>query len=209
MDKVTGNLLNNVIEFFGILLPGVIFTYLHMALLSAMLIPSVSAGKGLIQADWSWILVFIFSLILGHFLHAFSDPLDGLAEHFYLYRKTKAYLSAAMSSIKLPKEVPCTSKNYFYYVFSFIRIHNAVAVAELERQAGDYKFFRSLMLLSLLDIPLSVLDPFVGRDVLPVRLSVLFLAACLTAVVAKLLFEWTYQLAFELYLIQTEKKMNK
>ena len=59
MDKVAGNLLNNVIEFFGILLPGVIFAYLHTALLSAMLIPNASAENGLIQADWSWILVFI------------------------------------------------------------------------------------------------------------------------------------------------------
>lgn len=57
MDKVAGNLLNNVIEFFGILLPSVIFTYLHTTLLSEILL--ANTGKGLIPADWSWILVFI------------------------------------------------------------------------------------------------------------------------------------------------------
>ncbi len=59
MDKVAGNLLNNVIGFFGILLPGVIFTYLRSTLLSGTLIPDAGAGEILIPTDWSWILIFI------------------------------------------------------------------------------------------------------------------------------------------------------
>ena len=203
MDKVAGNLMNNVIEFFGILLPGVILAYLHSALLLTAFTSNANTGLAQIPADWSWVLVFIVSLILGHFLHAFSDPLDDLAVRFDLYhnkKKTKAYLEAAKCSITLPDGTPHTSKNYFYFVFSFIRIHNASAVAELERQSADYKFFRSLTLLFLLEIPLSVLDPYVSRNVLLGRLAAALLIACLAAIVSKLLFEWTYQLAFELYI---------
>ncbi len=111
MDKVAGNLMNSVIEFFGILLPGVILAYLHSTLLLTALTSNASTGQTQIPADWSWVLVFIVSLILGHFLHAFSDPLDDLAARFYFYEKTKAYLDAAKRSITLPHDAPHTSKN--------------------------------------------------------------------------------------------------
>jgi hypothetical protein len=200
MDKVAGSLLNNVIEFFGILLPGVVLAYLHSAFLHAMFGPSVDTGKAEISADWSWILVFVVSLILGHFLHAFSDFLDDYANRFYVYpHKTKSYFDAAISSITLPKDAEKTPKNYFYFVFSFIRVHHAGAVAELERQAADFKFFRSLALLFLLEIGLSGLDPYT-RDAWLQRAAVSFLMMCLAAATYKLLLEWAYQLAFELYI---------
>jgi len=200
MDKVAGNLMNSVIEFFGILLPGVILAYLHSTLLLTAFTSNANTGLAQMPTDWSWVLVFIVSLILGHLLHAFSDPLDDLAVRSHLNKKTTAYLDAAKRSITLPHGTPDADKNYFYFAFSFIRIHNAGAVAELERQAADYKFFRSLTLLFLLEIPLSALDPYVSRNVLLGRLAASLLIACLAAIVSKLLFEWTYQLAFELYI---------
>src|SRR5882724_7540079 len=206
MNQVAGNLLHSVIEFFGILLPGVIFAYLHSTLLHTGFTSNPNMGLAQIPKDSFWILMFIVSLILGHFIHAFSDPLDGPATWVYFYKKTKAYLDAAACLMTLPDGTPKTSKNYFYFAFSFIRLHDAGAVAELERQAADYKFFRSLALLFLLEILLSMLDPFVSRNVLLGRLAVLFSTTCLAAVVAKLLIEWTYQLAFELYIQMHESK---
>ena len=200
MDKVAGDLLNNVLEFLGVLLPGVIFAYLHSTLLLAQLTSNTNTAQAQMLADWSWVPALIVSLILGHILHAFSDPLDDLAAWFCPDKKTQAYFTAAKATLDLPEGAPETAKNYFYFAFSFIRIHHAGAVAELERQAGNYKFFRSLVLLFVLDIPLSLLDPYVSRITLPSRLTVLLLAAGLAAIVAKLLFEWTYQLGFELYL---------
>ncbi len=44
---------------------------------------------------------------------------------------------------------------YFHSAYSFICIHSPDALAELERRAAEYKLFRSLTLLFLLDIPLA------------------------------------------------------
>lgn len=205
MVKEAGDLLHSVIEFFGILLPGVIFIYLHPMLLHTAFTSGSSTPEPELSIE-SWVLLFIVSLILGHFLHAFSVPLDYFAIRFHQFKKTTNYLKEAKSSIKLPGDDAAhpskdySDMDYFYYVFSFIRIHKPNAVVELERQAADFKFFRSLTFLFLLEIFLSIFDPNIEKDVLLGRIAVSLLTVCLSAIVFKLLFEWTYQLAFELYI---------
>ena len=107
-----------------------------------------------------------------------------------------AYYKAVRAQLKLPPEVPDNRTNVFYSAFSFIRINSPKAMAELERQTAEYKLFRSLTLLFLLDIPLSV---FSGSFSLT-RLVISLLIACLAAYRFCWLFDWAYQLAFDFYL---------
>lgn len=84
----------------------------------------------------------------------------------------------------------------FYSAFSFIRIHSPEAMTELERQAAEYKLFRSLTLLFFLDIPLAA----ICGSLSPTRLVVALSIVCLAAYRFRWLFDWTYRLAFDFYL---------
>jgi hypothetical protein len=193
MNQKPNDLLLSVIEFFGILIPGAVLAFLHGNFLLGPLGLSMESMQKL-DTSGDWVLAFFVSIVLGHLLHSLSDPLDTLAG-CYLSARTQRYLEAVRPCSELPAEVPENPKNLFYSAFSFIRIHSPVAVSELERHAADYKLFRSLTLLFLLDIPLSA---FSGSFSL-VRLAASFLVVCFAAFRFKQLFDWTYALAFDLY----------
>jgi hypothetical protein len=160
MNPKPSDLMLNVIEFFGVLIPGAILFFLH----GGWFLSSFGYSMSKPPDTKYWVLAFFVSIILGHLLLGVSEPLDKLAATLSMrlfkekdkwpwYPKWPGYLKAAKAShLKLPPEVPADPKNCFYWVFSFLRIHNAVAVAELERLAADQKLFRSLTLLFLLDI---------------------------------------------------------
>jgi hypothetical protein len=150
---------------------------------------------GQLQSLTDWTPAFFIAFVLGHFLLGFSVPLNRLAGCFSS-KETKAYEKAVRLHLKLPPEVPDNRTNVFYSAFSFVRINSPEAMAELERQADEYKLFRSLTLLFLLEIPLSV---FAGSFSLA-RLVVALLIAGLAAYRFQWLFDWTYQLAFDFYL---------
>ncbi len=202
MNQKPSDLLLSILEFFGILIPGGVLAFLHGNFLLGPFGLSITK----LQTAADWIPAFFISIILGHFLHGLSDPLDKLAQRF-LDSKTMAYQMAARHQMNLPSNVPSDSKTLFYHAFSFIRVNNAVAVAELERQAGDFKLFRSLTLLFILDLPLSALS---GSFTLT-RLAAIVVILGLVAIRYQQLFNWSYQLAFELYLqvYETSKSSSK
>ncbi len=200
MNQKPSDLLLSVLEFFGILIPGAILVFLH----GDFLLSPFGLSIGKLQTSADWIPVFFISIILGHFLHGFSDLLDKLLERFPA-QKTTAYLKAARDQISLPPKVSPSPKTLFYFAFSFIRIHDAVAVAELERQAADYKLFRSLTLLFMIDAPLSALSGSFSLT----RLAATLLLLCLVAIRYRQLYNWCYQLAFDLYLQVLAKELTR
>lgn len=191
MNKTPGDLLLSVIDFFGILIPGAILAFLH----GDFLLGPLGLSMGRLQSLEDWIPAFFISIILGHFLNGFSVPLNWIAARFSS-KVSRAYENAVRKQLRLPEGIPDTRTNLFYSAFSFIRISSAAAMAEVERQAAEYKLFRSLALLFLLDIPLSLLS---GRYA-PSRLGAALLVAGLAAARFGWLFDWTYQLAFDFYL---------
>ena len=191
MNQKPGDLLLSVIDFFGILIPGAILAFLH----GDFILSPLGLSMGKLQSLADWIPAFFISFVLGHFLLGFSVQLNRLAAHFPS-KETKAYEKAVRLHLKLPPEVPDNRTNVFYSAFSFIRIQSPEAMAELERQAAEYKLFRSLTLLFILDIPLSI---FSGSFSLT-RLVVTLLIVGLAAYRFQWLFDWTYQLAFDFYL---------
>jgi hypothetical protein len=43
----------------------------------------------------------------------------------------------------------------YYRAYSYVRLHSAAAITEIDRQTAEYKLFRSLALVFLLDFPLA------------------------------------------------------
>jgi hypothetical protein len=190
MNQKPGDLLLSVIDFFGILIPGAVLAFLHGNLLLAPLGLSVKA----LETFSDWIPAFFVSFVLGHFLLGLSVPFNGLAARFPS-TVTEAYEKAVRAQLTLPAGVKDTRTNLFYAAFSFVRIHSPEAMAELERQAAEYKMFRSLTLLFLLDIPLCAVSGSLSLARLVASLAIVALAAYRF----RFLFDWTYQLAFEFY----------
>ena len=185
------DLMLSVIEFFGILIPGAILVFLH----GDFILSPLGLSLGFLQEAKDWIIAFFISIILGHLLHSLSDQLDELAARF-LSVKTKSYQQEACKHLQLPSGVPPIPKNYFYSAFSFARIHSSDAVVELDRHAADYKLFRSLTLVFLLDIPLSALSCLLSWE----RAAASTVLFCFSAYRFRQLLDWTYALAFDFYL---------
>jgi len=201
MNQKPSDLLLGVIDFFGILIPGAMLVFLH----GNFLLRPLGLSIGTLQTFADWIPAFFVSYALGHFLLGFSVPLNDLAVRFPS-KETTAYYEAVRKRIKLPPNVSDNRTNVFYSAFSFIRIHSPEAMVELERQAAEYKLFRSLTLLFLLDIPLAA----VSGSFSPTRLISSLLVVGLAAYRFRWLFDWTYQLAFDFYLqLQKPAAKNK
>jgi hypothetical protein len=191
MNQKPGDLLLGVIDFFGILIPGAILAFLH----GDFILRPLGFSLGELQSPANWIPAFFVSFVFGHFLLGFSLFLNRLAARFPL-KTTSAYERAVRLHLKLPPGVPDTPTNVFYSAFSYIRIQSPEAMAELERQAAEYKLFRSLTLLFLLDIPLSIISGSFSWT----RLAAALVVVGLAAYRFWWLFDWTYQLAFDFYL---------
>lgn len=201
MNQKPGDLMLSLIDFFGILVPGAILAFLH----GDFILRPLGLSMGQLQSPADWIPAFFISFVIGHFLLGFSVPLNWLAARF-ASKETKAYEKAVRLYLTLPPEVPDNRTNVFYSAFSFIRIKSPEAMAELERQAAEYKLFRSLTLLFLLDIPLAVFS----LSFSPTRLAVAFLIAGLSAYRFQWLFNWTYRLAFDFYFqLQTQNGQER
>jgi hypothetical protein len=179
-----------VIDFFGILVPGIALLVLQGATLAQ------AAGVSVPQVNewWDWIPGLVAGYVAGHFLLGLGVPLNRLAAIVFPEGRDR-YFEAVRERVVLPAQVARTRSNVFNAAFSFIRITSPSALAEVERQAAEYKLFRSLTLLFLIDALLTAtLGPWSGRRL--AADSVLVLAAG-----ARFLFllVWTQRLAFEFY----------
>ena len=190
MDQKPGDLFLGVIEFFGILVPGAVFVLLHGDLLLRPFGLSVSG----MQTAADWIPAFLFAYVLGHFLLGFSVPLNRFASRG-ITDETRAYLLKVRETLRLPLALPPTTASVFYSAFSYVRLHSAAALTEVERQAGEYKLFRSITLLAVIDIPLAALTGVLT----PTRFVAALLVAGLAYYRFQWLFDWTYRLTFDFY----------
>lgn len=199
MDQKPSDFFLSVIDIFGILIPGGVLAYLH----GDFILKPFKLSLATIDSTAEWILAFFASFVLGHFLLGFSGWLDRVAQR-WPSKETIAYEKAVKKRLRLPAGVLATRANVFLSAFSFIRINSSEAMVELERQAAEYKLFRNLTLVFLIDIPLSALS---GQRSLA-RLMISLLIVGLAFYRFQWLFDWTYQLAFDFYL-QLQKQLIK
>ena len=187
-----------VIDFFGIIVPGAVLLNLRGEYLLSLLGQQMSPTSETISY---WIQFLIGSYLLGQILLGAGVPLNRLADKFWPERKDKFY-SEVSERIELPDAIK-NRKNGFYRAFSFVRLKSGQALAEIERQAAEYKLFRSLSLVFLLD---SLLALVAGQSVRALTSGVLFLISG-----ARFLFllNWTRRITFEFYALLTKSDAAK
>ena len=181
-----------IIDFLGILVPGMILTFLHGHLL--LVLAGVRADA--VFAAPGWALFLVASYVLGHILLGLSVPFNRIADQMPRgYLDVSELYDAVKERLPLPAELRNSRKDGYYAAFSYLRLHAPAALTEVERQAAEYKLFRSLTLIALLDVPLSALSGALS----PARLAAALLLAAATGYRFIFLHNWTYRLAFEFY----------
>ncbi|WP_460910867.1 hypothetical protein [Spirosoma areae] len=206
MDKLKpGDLLIGVIGFLGILIPGAVFYWMNLSLFQKF-----SNVYGSPVAYDNLVAHFIISYILGHFLLGCSVPLNRFAlTKKFLSMEMKAYFNTICNDITLPPKICRSYTNVFYSVYSYIRIHCPNILAELDLQAAEYKLFRNLTLVFLLDaLPLSIVRFFLVDEFSWSRVIFSLCVAGLSAWRFQWLYDWTFHLAYDFY-FQLQKPVSK
>jgi hypothetical protein len=194
-----------IIDFFGILIPGAVLLLLQGPLFSQIFGLTFDP-----QGTLSWIVLGVGSYILGHLLLGIGVPLNGLAHiddwlrKYRDFRHVDGYYQAAKTSLMLPDGIKRTRTNFFYDAYAFVRLSNAAALSEIERQMADYKLFRSLTLVFAIDVVLAQIGVWPSRT--PYR----WLASLVLFVVSlwrfHFLLNWTYEITFQYYaLIRSQR----
>lgn len=190
MNYKPGDLFIGVIDFFGILVPGAVLLFLHGELLAKALGLSLDPKEALFLVAF-----FVGAYVLGHILLGLGVVLNKLLRVYHPERKDVFY-QEIKDSIDLPKasgEDKRTSS--FYRAYAFVRLNNAAALSEIERQMADYKLFRSLTIVFGLDFLLTVVLGDLGS--LRPLLSGMFLIIAASRYL--FLLDWTYRITFEFY----------
>jgi hypothetical protein len=185
----------SIIDFLGILLPGAVLVFLHGSyFLLVFNIQTVTDGQ-----TSHWILFFVCSYIIGHFLLGIGVPLNKL-QRFRSAEANDKYYQEVKSEISLPPDVKKNREDSYYRAFSFVRLYNAAAVAEVDRQAAEYKLFRSLTLVFMLDLPLAWIRDMQNGS----RAVFVCLLAALALIRFLFLLDWARRLTFEFYHLMTK-----
>lgn len=146
-------------DFFAVLLPGVVLAYLltpwSAAVFGPVLPPLDSEAK-------RWVAFAICSYLFGHLLHQIGSVLDDAYDKGFRARKNRSGEHPLLTHTRRLVEAEfgqvVRGHSMFYWAGSYVRANNQAAGAELERSGADSKFFRSLCLLSLLAIALFLVQ---------------------------------------------------
>ena len=146
-------------DFFAILLPGVVLTFLLSPWSSAVFGPMLPRLNS--EAE-QWIAFAICSYFFGHLLHQLGSLLDNIYDTHYVGKKRRFgeenLLKETRQLVKAELGEKSEGLSMFSWAGSYVRAHNSAAGAELERAGADSKFFRSLCLLAIFAIGLFVLQ---------------------------------------------------
>jgi hypothetical protein len=141
----------SVMEFFAILMPGALLTFLWLDNGIRLFKETLPFPPG--QASL-WIAFFVSSYILGHLLHHIGGILDKLIyDKLYVKRWKRRkgeeqLLTKTHEIMKKTLQDDASMTSAFSWASSFVRAHNKYAANELERGGAESKFFRSLVFVS-------------------------------------------------------------
>lgn len=178
-----------VIDFFGVLVPGAVLLFLYRERLPGALALGLKGEQTVIV----WAAFLVGSYVLGHFLLGIGVPLNKLLRFFKSEAKDKFY-NEVKDAIKLPPGMRKKRSDAFHRAYSFLQLNNPSAVAEIERQMADYKLFRGLTLVFLLD---ALLGPLRNAGVGARSISVLLFVIAGWRFL--FLLHWTHRITFESY----------
>ena len=195
MNAKPSDIFLNVIEFFGILVPGGLLCFLHKEILS----DETGIPFANLDSTTDWISAIVFSYIIGSMVFGISVLLNKLVK---IDNDTVKYYEEVAKGIKLP--IKNNIEDVFYTVFSYIRLNSPSATGELERQTAEYKLFRSLILVILIDLIIM----FATKSMTVRRFVIDFVLIGISFYRFRFLVRWTYRLAFDYYLLMTKKHSN-
>ncbi|MBI5294054.1 MAG: hypothetical protein HY869_01160 [Chloroflexi bacterium] len=155
MDYKPKDLFLSAIDIFAIFFPGAIMLFLRLDFVSTgfnNLFHIPSSGVEF------WTAFIIAAYLAGQFLIA-STVIFNKAENAYKSKKVAndPIFLYVKENIPHEKDENLSRLKSFYRAYSFIRLYNASGLSEIEKQAADYKLFRSLTLVALLECIFSLL----------------------------------------------------
>ncbi|MDM0075870.1 hypothetical protein QTH90_15815 [Variovorax sp. J2P1-59] len=159
-------------DFFAVLLPGAILTFLLIPLGSvfAPVVPAFST------APEKWLAFGACSYLFGHLLHHAASFLDALYDGYAKHRRRRFGDDLLLTEAKrLTTED--LGENYsdgtstFHWASSYVKANNAAASAEIERSGADSKFFRSLCLVSGIATVLFLMRGWPSEGLVPAALA--------------------------------------
>jgi hypothetical protein len=158
MDVKPADFFIGVMEFFAILLPGAILTYLLFPFSAAVVAPVLPIPSEQVER---WILFVILAYMLGHSLHHVGSLLDKAYDWVYVSNyKRRDGDDPVLEQVKtqVANQVAYADKlpSKFSWAQSYVRVNSDSAASELERSGADSKFFRSLTLVLLIAAVIAV-----------------------------------------------------
>ena len=146
-----------VIDFFGVIMPGAIATYL--------LAPSILRHArafdmdGLESGPSAWAAFFVGSYVLGHLVFLVGSLIDYGYDPVRRFFKPQDKDQLFLAVSRLEKSLLGGSDiglNPFKFAKSFLQFHHAGASADIAHLEADSKFFRSLSIVIMGSIALGV-----------------------------------------------------
>lgn len=163
-----------VVDFFAILLPGASFIFLLLPFVVSSEISLWSPAS----STQGWAMFLVLAYIVGHLLHALGSWLldDYVYGKLYLPRwkaphsraakliakadsaalhKDRAAVATLLARVYLTTDANPQGTNYYDWCLSDVRVNSAAGASEVDHLQGDSKFFRSMVFVFLLAIPIS------------------------------------------------------
>lgn len=191
----------SVIDFFGILIPGSVLLFLIKDEISSLL------DLDLVEDSTTGLLAFaVGSLVLGHLLLGIGVDLNRLLKFYKSESDDEFYCNVKEKIIPCDRKMKMDRTDAFYRAYTYIRINNAPALLEIERQMAHYKMFRSLTLVFLIDFLIELFRHTSWyRPAISGFLFIISLQRFL------FLMNWTYRVTFESYdlLTGSDKDLSK
>jgi hypothetical protein len=149
MDVKPSDFFIGVMDFFAILVPGAILTFMLAPWATrevfGPILPIINSN------ETGWAVFVLAAYVLGHLLHHLGSILDYTYDHIYVKAKRKhgeEFILKKTREIMNKDLGQDNGLSPFVWAGSYVRIKSATAALELDRSGGDSKFFRSLCLVA-------------------------------------------------------------
>jgi len=186
MEYKPNDVFLNVIDFFGILVPGAVLLFLRGRDILGFLGVALPADK----ASY-WVAFFVGSLLLGHFLTGVGLLLLNRTSRLSLCN-VEQYYKEVQNQISAPASKHMRDDAY-YRAYAFIRLNSKDGIEEIDRQVSEYKLFRALTIVFVIDSAFRLASCDIRHAL--ASLAIAFLAWTRFA----FLVLWTQRMAFEYY----------
>jgi len=188
-----------VIDFFEILIPGSVQLFLIKDEISNLL------DLGLVEDPTANLLAFaVGSLVLGHLLLGVGVDLNKFLKFYISESDDEFYCNVKGKIISSDRKIKTDRTDAFYRAYTYIRINNAPALLEIERQMAHYKMFRSLTLVFLIDFLIELF-----RHTSWYRPAISGFLVIISFYRFLFLMNWTYRVTFESYDLLTGSDQQK